>query len=505
LEKVNVIMEKKMILKAQNITKSFPGVKALSDVTLELYSGEVMALVGENGAGKSTLIKILAGAQPPDSGTIEIEGNTVNLKNPTEAKKVGISVVYQELTFVSELTVAENLYINQYGLSSQKSISWKKIYQMAREALDAVGLSIDLDKKIKDCSVAEKQQIEIARAVYEKAKVLILDEPTSALNEQEINTLLDLVKKLKTLGVSTVFISHKMNEVFAISDKVVVLRDGQVITTKDIVDTNPQELVTSMAGREVGDMYPTKTNTPGDIKMSVKRLANEYIKDVSFDLRKGEILGVYGLMGSGHIELGLSLFGCVKKTTGSIQMDGKEITLKSPRECLSHGMSFLPSDRKTEGLVLIQSVQENIMTPYYETDHHSKIIKSNYEKKIAEKWIKDLAIKTPSKDTKAESLSGGNQQKVVLAKWLVTHPQIVIMNEPTRGIDVGAKAEIYKILNSLTEEGKSIIMITSEMPELMAMSDHVIVMHEGTVTGTFSKEEITQDNIMSAAIGGLNL
>jgi ribose transport system ATP-binding protein len=261
-------------------------------------------------------------------------------------------------------------------------------------------------------------------------------------------------------------------------------------------------LLTFMTGREIGEMYPKKTNTPGEVKMSVKGLSNEFVKNITFDLHKGEILGVYGLKGSGHLELGMTLFGCFKRTSGVVLVDGKPLSLRSPRECIAKGISFLPSDRKTEGLVLIQSVQENIMTPYYETGKQKNIIRESLEKKIASEWISSLAIKTPSKDTKAESLSGGNQQKVVLAKWLATNPQIIIMNEPTRGIDVVAKAEIYKILNNLTEKGISIIMITSELPELMAMSDHVIVMHEGVQTGTFYDEEITQDKIISAAIGG---
>ncbi len=295
-----------------------------------------------------------------------------------------------------------------------------------------------------------------------------------------------------------------MNEVFAVADSVLVLRDGQMVMQKAARDTNQQELITCMAGREITDMYPKKTNTPGDVRMSVQRVSNEFVRDISFELRKGEILGVYGLMGSGHLDRGMTLFGCVKKTVGTVLVDGKPVLLSSPRECLAHGISFLPSDRKTEGLVLIQSIQENVMTPYYETGDHKGIIHDATERRIANGWIKDLAIKAPSKDTKVESLSGGNQQKVVLAKWLVIEPNIMIMNEPTRGIDVGAKTEIYKILNGLTEKGMSIIMITSELPELMAMSDHVIVMHEGLLTGTFSREEITQDNIISAAIGGIN-
>ncbi len=494
-------MESKVILKAEHITKQFPGVKALSDVSLEVREHEVLALLGENGAGKSTLIKILAGVQPPNSGDIYVDGEKVRFPTPVAAQNAGIAVVYQELVNVSELTVAENLFIKGYGQKNH-TLNWKQIYAEAEKIVAEVDLKIDVHKQMGLCTVAEKQQIEIARALYENARVLILDEPTSALNDKEIHQLLENIKKLKSRGVGIVLITHKMDEIFAVSDRVTILRDGVSVAQKEIQDITEQELIRLMVGREIKDMYPDKNNHPGDVLLKVSNLHNRHVHDVSFELKKGEILGVYGLMGSGHLELGKTLFGCYPATRGDVVLNGRKVRMSCPKQCLKDGFAFVPSERKAEGLVQIQSVWENIMTAYYENGKNGWLVRRKKESGIVEKWIRSLSVKTPGPYAAAATLSGGNQQKVVLAKWLEISPEIIIMNEPTRGIDVGSKSEIYKLLNELCGQGVSIIMITSEMPELLAMSDHVIVMHEHRVQAAFSKDQLTETNIMTAAIGG---
>lgn len=496
-------MERKAILQVEHITKRFPGVVALDDISLSVYKGEVLALLGENGAGKSTLIKVLSGIYIPEEGSMTYEGQKLHLKDPSDAKAIGVSVVHQELSFLPLLSVAENLYVNKYSDKKKKLVDWKEIYREAEEALATINLKIDYKQPIGKLSVAERQQIEIARAIYDNAKILILDEPTSALNDKEIDVLMKCIDDLRSRGVSVILITHKIDEIMRIADRVVVLRDGHTVAERQVKEVTGDDLVSLMVGRKITDMYPEKTNHPGEVLLDVENLETRFLKNVKFNVRKGEVLGVYGLMGSGHLELGESLFGCHKEMKASIRMQGKPVTLSSPVACIDLGIAFLPSDRKLEGLVLMHSVKDNIMTPTYQTDQSGRIIHPKSESEIAKRWIHNLSIKTPSMHTRSESLSGGNQQKVVLSKWLEVDPQIIILNDPTRGIDVGAKAEIYRILNSLTEQGKSVIMITSEMPELLAMSDRVLVMHEGKQEALLEGEALTQKNIITAAIGGV--
>lgn len=496
-------MENNTILKVENVSKSFPGVKALDGVSMEIRQGEVLALLGENGAGKSTLINVLSGIHVLDEGQLHYMGNPVSLRNPQDAKELKISVVHQELAFVPMLSVAENLYINTYGNPKKRLVNWNEVYAQAKEAIDGISLDIDLKRPIGSYHVAEQQQIEIARAIYAKAKILILDEPTSALNDSEIDVLMECMDSLRKKGVAIVMITHKIEEIMRIADRVIVLRDGRTVGEREVSSTDKDELTAMMVGRKITDMYPAKTNTPGKEILRIEHLSTEFLDDISFEVRRSEVLGVYGLMGSGHLELGQALFGSNKNMRGSVKKDGQTLDMKSPESCIRSGIAFLPSDRKTEGLVLIHSVKQNIMMPYYQTGEHGKTIRAGLEEKTAEKWISALSIKTPSPLTKTEALSGGNQQKVILAKWLEVDPQIIIMNDPTRGIDVGSKSEIYKLLNSLSAKGVAIIMITSEMPELLAMSDRVLVMYDGKVNKLFSsKEELTQKNIVTAAIGG---
>ena len=495
-------MEKATILQVNHIVKKFPGVIALDDVSLSIREGEVLALLGENGAGKSTLIKILSGVYIPEEGTIHIDGKPVHFDSPVQAKEMGISVVHQELSFLPLLSVAENLYVNHYSDMKQKRVNWKEIYEQAQEALDTIDLKLDVRRPIGELSVAERQQIEIARAIHQNARILILDEPTSALNDKEIDVLMACIDDLRARGVSIVMITHKIEEIMRIADRVIVLRDGHTVAEREVAGVDKDELISLMVGRKITDMYPQKTNHPGDVLLDVERLETSFLKNVHFSVRRGEVLGIYGLMGSGHLELGEALFGCNPYMDASIRLEGRSIKLSSPGACMANGIAFLPSDRKLEGLVLMHSVQSNILTPTYQMKGNSAIINPRHEAEVAERWIDELSIKTPTMATVTESLSGGNQQKVVLAKWLEVDPKVIILNDPTRGIDVGAKAEIYRILNALTEQGKSVIMITSEMPELLAMSDRVLVMHEGVQQAIFEGESINQINIVTAAIGG---
>ena len=496
-------MNSNPILKIDSITKQFPGVKALDGISFEIHEGEVLALLGENGAGKSTLIKIIAGVQPATSGTMIFQGREVHFKSPTEAKEAGISIVYQELANVPLLSVAENLFINEYGKKS-RILSCKKMNEQARRIVQEAGMHIDVTRPMGECNVAEKQQIEIARALYENAKLLILDEPTSALNREEIAHLLETIRQLKSRGIAVILITHKMDEIFPVADSVVVLRDGVSVAQKRIEETSENELITLMVGREIRNMYPDKGDpSSAEIILKAEHLKNAYIRDVSFELRRGEVMGIYGLMGSGHQELGQTLFGIIPDTEGSLYIDGQPVDFSSPKKCVQAGLSYLPAERKSEGLVQIQTVAVNLMAASYERTGSPKLISRDQEQKAARRWMKELAIKANSPDTVVETLSGGNQQKVIIAKWLEIGPKIIILNEPTRGIDVGSKTEIYKLIRQMCREGVSVIMITSEMPELIGMADRAIVLHEGQLQETLSADELTENRIMTAAIGGL--
>lgn len=494
-------MGEKPILKVENITKTFPGVKALDGVTLQVHAGEILALLGENGAGKSTLIKTIAGVHPPDSGCMEFCGKRVSFSNPMQAKAAGISVVYQELANVPTLSVAENLFLPEYG-KKNRIVKWKEINKKAQDILASTNLRINVKKKMGDCNVAEKQQIEIARALYENAKLLILDEPTSALNDEEIGRLMETLKGLKNRDIGMIFITHKLDEVFAVADSVVVLRDGATIAQKKVRETNEHELITMMVGREISRMYPEKAMPSEEVVMTVENLNNEYIRDVSFTLHKGEILGVYGLMGSGHHEVGKTLFGCIPKTKGKIQINGEAIKLSDPHLCMEKGLALVPSERKTEGLVQEQTLAVNLMAACYETIMRKPFINFSQERRVSNNWIQKMAVKANSPATVVNTLSGGNQQKVILAKWLAISPKVIILIEPTRGIDVGSKTEIYKLLKDMCTQGISVIMITSEMPELLGMANRALVMFDGMLQAILNADQLTENNVMTAAIGG---
>lgn len=486
---------------AIGVTKTFPGVKALDNVSFTVKSGEVLAIVGENGAGKSTLIKILSGIYQPDDGNLKINDETISFATPQSAFDAGIAVVHQELSYVPELTVAENIMMARYPRTKFGFVDWKIIYRDAKAILLRLGLDIDPSIPVKKCSTAQKQQVEIAKALYWNARLVIFDEPTAVLNDDESANLFRCIQELKQNGVAIIYISHKLGEVFQLADTISVLRDGKHIATHKAKSITQQDLITLMVGRELSDLYP-KTNTLlGDVVLEAVGLSNGICQDISFSLRRGEILGVYGMMGSGHVELGQMLFGDKPATQGKLYIEGSPVRIRQPIDAIHHGISYVPSERKTEGLALIHSVEANVVSVHYEIAQKA-MLDIEHDSRVTKEWIDTMRIKTPSGKTLTQSLSGGNQQKVVLAKWMLVSPRILIMVDPTRGIDVGSKAEIYQMMDHFAANGMSVIMITSEMPELIGMSDRAIVMCQGRINGNFPKESLTQEAIVYAAIGG---
>ena len=489
-----------VVLEASGVCKSFPGVKALTDVSITLHRGEVVALLGENGAGKSTLIKVLSGIYQPDAGEIRMDGQTVHFDLPLQARDAGIGVIHQELNYVPTISIAENIFMGKLP-KKHGFVDYKTMYAESSRILKKVGLELDPRIQISTCAVAQKQLIEIAKVLSADARVLILDEPTSALNDVETNYLFDLIRRASEAGIAILYISHKLEELFAIADRVVVLRDGCVTGELNIRNTNKNELIARMVGRELTDLFPKTSNPIGDVALEVDHLTTEAFQDVSFKTHRGEIFGIYGLMGSGHQEIGAALFGQIDHSAGSIRVCGKEVRIRQPMDAINNGLAYVPAERKTEGLVLNQSVEVNIASARYSRERPFWLRRKK-DAQSAQKWIEQLRIKTPSRDTVTESLSGGNQQKVILGKWLELSPDVFILNEPTRGIDVGSKSEIYRILNDLCADGKCVIIITSEMPELLSMSDEIMVMFEGRVSGYLKGSEATQEDVVRLAIGG---
>ena len=488
------------VMEAKGIGKSFPGVRALDNIDINIKKGEVVALLGENGAGKSTLIKILSGVYQPDEGEIYLNGEKVVFEVPLAAKSAGIGVIHQELNYVASVSVAENIFIGSIP-KKHGFVDYRKMYAESQQILSVVGLDIDPKATMGSCSVAQKQLIELAKVISNHAQVIIMDEPTSSLNDTEVKNLLNFVHKAASEGVAIFYISHKLDELFEVADRVVVLRDGKKTGELNIREATKDELIARMVGRDLTDMYPKETIPIGDEILKVENLETDFIKDISFSTRKGEIFGIYGLMGSGHQNVGTAIFGQDILHKGKISVHGKYVQINNPMDAINAGMAYCPAERKTEGLVLNQSVAVNIMSSAYCKDG-SVFINYKKDEAVANKWIESLRIKTPSYKTDTVSLSGGNQQKVVLSKWLELNPDILILNEPTRGIDVGAKAEIYKILDGLCAQGKCVIIITSEMPELLAMSDRIMVMFEGRISGFLTREEATQEAVVNYAIGG---
>jgi D-xylose transport system ATP-binding protein len=506
-------MNDDVVLEFENVTKKFPGVTALDNVSFSIRRGEIHGICGENGAGKSTLMKILSGVYPWGSyeGQVLYEGRELKLVDQPirQAAKEGIAIVYQELTLVPSITVGENIYLGkeptEYGI-----INWDKLYSDAQRVLEKYHLDVPPRAIVRHLGVGKMQMTEIAKALAENAKILILDEPTSALSEAEIEQLMEILRGLREHGVTCIYISHKLNEFFQIADSITVLRDGKKVTTQPTSELNNETLVRNMVGREMKERFPKGNRKPGEIVLEVEDLhaidpndpSYEIIKGVSFNLRRGEILGIAGLMGSGRTELVMTLFGeYAKVNRGKIKLEGKDITIQNSHEAMRHGISLVPEDRKRHGLVLIQSILRNISLANLDRFSSFMRVDDVAELKESTDFAKSLAIKAPDLDAKVDSLSGGNQQKVVISKWLMSQPRVLIMDDPTRGIDVGTKYEIYKIMNDLAEKGMAIIMISSDLEEVLGMSDRIMVMCEDQSVCTMDISEATQERIMALATG----
>ena len=486
------------------VTKEFPGVKALDQVTLQVKKGSVHALCGENGAGKSTLMKVLAGIYKQDAGKIYIEGKEVEILNPKDAMEKGISMIHQELNLFPQMTVEANLYIGRENSGKIGVVDKEKNLKEVNSILKEYEIDIDPQMRIAQLTIAKQQMIEIVRAIAFNAKIIIMDEPTSSLTDVEIKTLFAMIRKLVKQGKSVIYISHKMDEIFEIADKVTVIRDGQTIGTENIEDLDKKKIIKMMVGRDLSNVYNKKKISFGKERLRVENLGRgKAFHNVNFEIRSGEIVGLLGLVGAGRSEVAETIFGLHKADEGNIYVSGKAVQITKPWHAINAKIAFVTEDRKKYGLSLIHSVRQNsvIVNMNHYASKLLKIVSVKSEKKATDNMISALRIKAPNQNFKVGNLSGGNQQKVVIAKWLLTEPDILIMDEPTRGIDIGAKSEIFNIMTEMVEQGKSILMISSEMPELMGMCDRIVVMCAGTQTGIFERDEFNQFKLMACAAG----
>jgi ribose transport system ATP-binding protein len=493
-------MDEKVVLSLGNITKRYPGVLALNNVSISFRAGEVHALLGENGAGKSTLIKTVAGAIEIDSGMIKINGHEYSKMNPALSRSLGVEVIYQEFNLVPTLSVAENIYLCERDENSAW-FSAKTIEKKAVKVLAQFGVNLDPRALVQDLSIAEQQIVEIAKAVSKNVKILVMDEPSAPLSVSEVELMFKIINQLKQKGVTIIYISHRLEEVFRISDRVSVMRDGRYVTTKNTSETNRQELITLMVGRELKESYPQRKTLPGAVALEVKNLTGNGDRNISFSVRKGEILGISGLVGAGRTELAQLLFGAVPMESGEILIKGKPVSIRSPLDAIQHKIGLLTEDRKGQGLFLEMTVKWNISFPIVRRISNYGVVDTEKEDEIAQKYKERINIKTPSLLQQVINLSGGNQQKVVLAKALAAESDILIFDEPTRGIDVGAKQEIYQLMTELAENGIAILMISSDMEELLGMSDRIIVLCEGELAGEVKKENFNQPYLLDLASG----
>jgi ribose transport system ATP-binding protein len=492
-----------MQIEMLDIYKSFGANKVLEGVRFTLLPGEVHALMGENGAGKSTLMNILTGLYKQDRGRILINGGEKQYQNPKEAEDDGIAFIHQELNIWPDMTVLENLFIGREITNKLGILKMEEMKALAKKVFDRLGISLPFHREAGKCSVGEQQMIEIAKALLTDAEVIIMDEPTSALTDREIESLFQVMRSLKEEGVSIVYISHRMEEIFTICDRITVMRDGKTVDTKPVQETDPQEVVKKMVGRELDEWFPERKARPGKVVLEVRHLTrSDVFRDISFSVRSGEILGIAGLMGSGRTEIMRAIFGIDAYDEGEILIDGQQVRIRHPGDAVSQGIGFITENRKDEGLLLDFSIKENMSLANLKSFAPHGWMKAKDEEMFVQMMVERLKVKTTSVDELAGNLSGGNQQKVVLAKWIGTAPKVLILDEPTRGIDVGAKKEIYHLMNELTERGMAIVMISSELPEVLGMSDRILVIHEGKLAGELRREEATQEKIMVFATGG---
>ena len=487
------------MLELKNITKTYPGVVALNNVSVSFKQGEVHAVMGENGAGKSTMIKIISGAINPDPGAeIIFDGKSYPQMTPALSAENGVAVIYQDINLVTPMTVAENMFM---GRKMGKGYSKRRLNKLAQEIFDEYGFQLDPGMRVERLSPANQQMVEIARAISNNAKIMIMDEPTAPLAAAEVDLLFSIIAKLKAKGVTVIYISHRMDEVFQITERVTVLRDGQYVATINTADTNRQQLVNLMVGRELNENFPTRKTPVGEVILEAKNLTGNSVENISFQLRRGEILGFAGLVGSGRSETMELICGAKKMDSGEVWMNGKKMHITSPASAIEHGIGLIPEDRKEQGVILFNTVKFNTSLSAAHKLTKFGFISGKKNKEMAEKYRETLRIKVPHIDQMVVNLSGGNQQKVVLAKTLAADPDVIIFDEPTKGIDVGAKQEIYNLMNELVAQGKAIIMVSSDMEEILGMSDRIIVLHEGLVSGELRREEFSQERVLHLASG----
>jgi len=487
----------------ESISKTFPGVQALQEVTFEVAPGEIHALVGENGAGKSTLMKILTGALSRDGGQIILRGRPVEIDSPGDAQAAGISMIHQELSLIPYLTVGQNIYLGREPRGRLPGfVDWPRLYRDAQALLGRLSLDVDARAEVQGLSIAQQQMVEVSKALSYDADIIAMDEPTSALTDRETDVLFRVMRSLKTQGVSIVFISHRLEEIFQVSDRVTVLRDGRRIGTAPTAELDEDRVVRMMVGRELGELYPRAQGEPGQVVLEAQDLSDgRELQGVSLALRRGEILGVAGLVGAGRTALAETLFGIRPVASGQVRLAGQPVHLKSPGDAIRHGLGFVPEDRKLQGLFLNMAVRENVVISAMDQVTRWGFVNFRRADRTAGEIVRQLDIRTPSLRQRVRNLSGGNQQKVIIARWLTLKPRVLILDEPTRGVDVGAKAEIHALMSQLAQEGVGVLVISSELPEVLGVSDRILVMHEGRITGEFSREQANQDDIMRAATG----
>ena len=489
-------MDNNYILTLKNITKEFPGVKALDDVTINIERGTIHGLVGENGAGKSTLIKVLAGIYQPNKGEIILDGKPCRFNSPIEARRAGISVVHQEIKLAEPLSVAENMFLGNVQLKNGL-VDWKGMRRRAREIVEDLGMDTDINAQVSSLTVAKKQIVEIMHAINNNSRILIMDEPSAVLTDRELEVMFRIVKQLRDKGITIIYISHRLDEIFGLCSNVSVLRDGRHIDTIPVASIDRQGLINMMVGREMGQEYPKEVGNVGGTILEVKNLSRGILQDISFEVKSGEVFGISGLVGAGRTELARAILGIDKPESGEVYVRGKKVHYRTFADAIRDGLGLIPEDRKLQGLVQIMSVKRNTTLVNMKRVLRAGVISSSLEEKLSKEYADKLHVVTPSMETEVQYLSGGNQQKVVIAKWLFQNSEILFLDEPTRGIDVGAKVEIYRLINRMAKEGKTIIMISSEMPELLGLCDRIMVMHEGHKMGELNAAEATQEKIMA--------